>query len=112
MNGEGAVRELLEHGAPVNAEEASAGQTALMFAASYGRTAAVRELLSHGADPAISTEVVDVLKRMAIDNAAEERLKDAFTEIRKDLSGGDRQGIDPRRGAGGGRHPARVPALG
>jgi ankyrin repeat protein len=95
VNGEGAVRELLEHGAAVNAEEASAGQTALMFAASYGRVAAVRELLSHGADPAISTEVVDVLKRMAIDNAAEERLKDAFTEIRKDSPEGTDRALTP-----------------
>ena len=95
VHGEGAVRELLEHGAPVNAEEASAGQTALMFAASYGRTAAVRELLSRGADPAISTEVVDVLKRMAIDKAAEERLKDAFTEIRKDSPEGTDRALTP-----------------
>ena len=95
VNGEGAVRELLEHGAPVNAEEAAAGQTALMFAASYGRVAAVRELLSHGADPAISTEVVDVLKRMAIDKAAEERLKDAFTEIRKDSPEGTDRALTP-----------------
>ena len=57
MYGEDAVKALLEHGAPVNAQESSAGQTALMFAASHGRTASVRELLSHRADPAISTEV-------------------------------------------------------
>lgn len=83
LNGEGAVRELLRHGAPVNAPEASAGQTPLMFAASYGRVAAVRELLSGGADPAISTEVVDVLRRVAIDRAAKERLKEALVEIRQ-----------------------------
>ena len=83
LNGEGAVRELLRHGAPVNALEASAGQTPLMFAASYGRAAAVRELLRGGADPAINTEVVDVLRRVAIDRAANERLKEALVKIRQ-----------------------------
>jgi ankyrin repeat protein len=80
--GEGTVKALLEHGAPVDARESAAGQTALMFSASYGRTVSVRELLSQGADPAISTEVVDVLKRVIIDKAASERLRDASTEVR------------------------------
>ena len=39
LGGERAVRELAEGGAPVNAREASSGQTALMFAAAHGRTA-------------------------------------------------------------------------
>ena len=81
FNGESTVRVLLARGAPVDALEASAGQTPLMFAASYGRTAAVRELLGHGADPAIHTEVVDVLKRMVIDQAAQTRLQEAQKEI-------------------------------
>ena len=81
FDGESTVRVLLEHGAPVNALEASAGQTPLMFAASYGRTESVRELLGHGADTAISTEVVDVLKRMVIDQAAQARLQEAQKEI-------------------------------
>ena len=83
FSGESTVRVLLEHGARVNAVEASAGQTPLMFAASYGRTAAIRELLTHGADPAIRTEVVDVLKRMVIDEEAQVRLREARTEIRR-----------------------------
>ena len=81
FEGESTVRVLLEHGAPVNALEASAGQTPLMFAASYGRIPAVRELLGHGADPAVSTEVVDVLKRMVIDQEAQARLTEAQTQI-------------------------------
>jgi ankyrin repeat protein len=91
LNGGGTVRELLQHGAPVNVPETSAGQTPLMFAASYGSAAAVRELLSDGANPAIRTEVVDVLRRMAIDIAAKERFRDAMTEIRRNsLEGTDR----------------------
>ncbi len=81
FEGESTVRVLLEHGAPVNGLEASAGQTPLMFAASYGRTASVLELLGHGADTAIRTEVVDVLKRMVIDQAAQARLQEAQKEI-------------------------------
>ena len=95
MNGEGAVRAMLESGAPVNAQESAAGQTALMFAASYGRSAAVRELMSHGADPAISTEVVDVLKNMVVDRAAQERLREALTQIRGSSAGGTDRELTP-----------------
>ena len=80
--GEEAVKMLLESGAPVDATEAQAGQTPLMFAAAAGRTAAVRELLKHGADPGIRTEVVDVLRRMAIDRAAIRRLQETRIAIR------------------------------
>ncbi len=88
LNGEGTVLELLKRGAPVNARESQAGQTALMFAASEGRTATVVELLKGGADPAVSTEVVDVLKRLAVHKAAQNRLKDALSEIRQAASDG------------------------
>ena len=87
-NGESTVRALLEHGAPVDALESAFGQTPLMFAASHGRTAAVRELLSHGADPTISTEVVDVRKRTVIDKEAQSRLQEAATEIRRNSARG------------------------
>ena len=91
LNGESTVRVLLEHGAPVNAREAAAGQTPLMFAAAAGRTASVRELLSHGADPAIRTTVIDVLERSAIENAAREHLQEAVAEIRRSApEGSDR----------------------
>jgi ankyrin repeat protein len=95
FNGQGVVKALLEGGAPVNAQESAAGQTALMFAASYGRSGEVRELMSHGADPSISTEVVDVLKRIVIDKAADERLKDASTEVRKGSPEGTDRELTP-----------------
>ena len=95
FSGESTVRVLLEHGARVNALETSAGQTPLMFAASYGRTAAIRELLSHGADPAISTEVVDVLERMAIDVEAEAQLREARTEVRRRSPDGTSRALTP-----------------
>jgi ankyrin repeat protein len=82
LNGEVAARMLIERGAPIDAKENASGQTPLMFAASYGRTATVHELVSHGADTSIRTEVVDVLRRAAVDREAQQRLRDAVTEIR------------------------------
>lgn len=95
MNGRGAVRAMLESGAPVNAQESAAGQTALMFAAAHGRSEAVRELMSYGADPAIITEVVDPLKKMVVDKAAQERLQDALTEIRSSSAEGTDRELTP-----------------
>ncbi len=95
FEGERTVRVLLEHDASVNALEAAAGQTPLMFAASYGRTASVRELLGHGADPSISTEVVDVLKRMVIDKEAQARLEEALKEILESSPEGADRALTP-----------------
>ncbi len=95
LDGESAVRLLLEHGAPVNAQETTAGQTPLMFAASYGRSASVRELLSHGADPEIRTKVVDVLRRMVVDREAQERLQEALVEIRRSSAEGTDRALGP-----------------
>ena len=95
INGEEAVRVLLEHGAPVDEQEKAAGQTALMFAASYGRAASVRQLLRHGADPAIRTDVVDVLERLVIKKEAEGRLREAFTEIRRSSAEGTDRALSP-----------------
>lgn len=87
VGGEPAVATLLDHGAAVNAREASAGQTPLMFAAAYDRAAAVRELLSRGADPAITTTVVDVLSSVAIDREANGRFRRMVRSLR-DSAGG------------------------
>ena len=83
VNGEAVVALLVAKGAPVDALESAAGQTPLMFAASYGRLGAVRELLRAGANPALGTEVVDVLERVVIDRAAQNRLREAFSAIRQ-----------------------------
>jgi len=87
VGGEPAVATLLDHGAAVSAREASAGQTPLMFAAAYDRAAAVRELLSRGADPAITTTVVDVLRSVAIDREANGRFRRMVRSLR-DSAGG------------------------
>jgi len=82
VGGEEAVAALLDHGADSDAREASAGQTPLMFAAAYDRVAAVGELLRGGADPAIATEVIDVLRSVAIDEEADRRLQQMMTSLR------------------------------
>jgi uncharacterized protein len=89
MNGEAAVRALLDKGAPVDARERS-GQTALMFAAAAGRTAAIKELLAHGADPSLSTEVTDVLRATVLDRVAQQKLREASQQIRKEAGATDR----------------------
>lgn len=65
------VAALLEKRANPNAREAAWGQTPLVFAAEYGRAAAIRVLLSHGADPSIRT-----MRRDLSDDAAREQAAD------------------------------------
>jgi ankyrin repeat protein len=50
------LRALLDHGAKVDAREASHGQTALMWAATQENPDAVRVLLAHGADAAARSD--------------------------------------------------------
>ena len=87
--GEKAVSELLRRGAHVNALESSAGQTALMFAASYNRVPSIKILLESGADPSVSTEVVDVLRSLTADRMASDLLRETLASYRE-AEGGDR----------------------
>ena len=64
------VNVLIDAKADVNATESEAGQTPLIFAAGLNRVAAIKALLARGADPAITTKVIDVAKFNAIDRAA------------------------------------------
>ena len=83
VDGAEAVTALLRRGAEVDAREASSGQTPLMFAAAYNRTEAVVALLEHGADPAIRTETIDVLRSMAVDREAAQLFGDAIDDFRE-----------------------------
>ena len=78
VGGTGAVVALLAYGADVNARENSVGQTPLMFAAGTNRAVAVKSLLSGGADPGLSTQVVDVLASLALDREASRRFREAL----------------------------------
>jgi ankyrin repeat protein len=82
LGGEGAVAVLLDRGAPVDARETASAQTPLMFAAAAGHDRVIRRLLDAGADPALTTEVVDVLQRLAVDREAQGRLRTATRSIR------------------------------
>ena len=76
--GEPALAALLDHGADPNARESSAGQTPLIFAAAANRAAAVTALLAAGADPGITTTVVDVLPALALDREADRRFRETI----------------------------------
>ena len=65
-----AVNALLDARADVNAKEAEAGQTPLIFAAGLNRVETIAALLERGADPAITTRVIDIPKFNALDRAA------------------------------------------
>ncbi len=88
LNGAETVAALLEHGADPNAREIAAGQTPLMFAAAENRADAIRELIRRGADPSVTTRVVDVLYSYALDRAAGQRLNRALDSIQIAERGG------------------------
>jgi ankyrin repeat protein len=79
VGGASAVAPLLARGADPNAREAAAGQTPLMFAAAANRAEAVRALLEAGADPGLSTRVIDVLPSLTLDREASKRLRAAVS---------------------------------
>ena len=57
-----AVAALIVGRVEVNARETGRGQTALMFAAAYDRTEAIRTLLANAADPEIASDTIDVIE--------------------------------------------------
>ncbi len=83
IGGAGAVTALLNHGADANTREWSAGQTPLMFASASNRNAAVTALLRGGADPRVSTKVVDVLPSLALDREASRRFREIIAELQE-----------------------------
>jgi ankyrin repeat protein len=55
-----AVQKIIDGEARLNAQENSRGETALHFAAAFGRSDVIRLLIAHGADPKLTTKVVDL----------------------------------------------------
>ncbi len=88
VDGVGAVVSLLVHGADPNALERSAGQTPLMFAAGNNRARSVRALLDAGADPGVSTQVIDVLQNVIADREASRYLRRSIENLRLAEGGG------------------------
>jgi ankyrin repeat protein len=64
------VKVLIDAKADVNARESEASQTPLIFAAGLNRVEAIKALLAGGADPSITTKVIDVARYNALDRAA------------------------------------------
>ena len=83
------VAALLEYGADPNAREAAAGQTPMMFAAGSNRAVAISQLLEAGANPAVTTDVIDVLPRLALDREADRRLREMTAEMLVDPNAWD-----------------------
>jgi ankyrin repeat protein len=77
----GAVRALLARGVAVDAKEATRGETALMFAAASNRASVVELLLEKGADPALTTNLVDA---PTLTKAADEALKQRLDRLREE----------------------------
>ena len=67
------VKALLAKGADPNARESNWGQTPLVFAAEYGRAAAIEVLMKHKADPSIRTRVANLSDDAAREQAGEKK---------------------------------------
>jgi ankyrin repeat protein len=78
---EEAVRLLLARGAVVDAKESKRGETALMFAAASNRANVVALLLSSGADPALTTNLLDA---PTLTKAADEAFKKRIESLREE----------------------------
>lgn len=83
------VGHLLRAGAATDLQEVTSGQTPLVFAAGAGRAGAVRALLEAGADPSITTDVVDVRQHMIADQEASRFLRRQLSNM-QEAAGGDR----------------------
>ena len=78
----GIISLLVEYGARVDATAGSWEQTPLIFAAALNRVEAIDVLIASGADPNLSSTVVDVVEMADADNAAERRLQEAIEGFR------------------------------
>ncbi|MCG8414423.1 MAG: ankyrin repeat domain-containing protein [Pseudomonadales bacterium] len=94
VGGADSVKALLEHGADPNAREGSAEQTPLMFAAAENRVASINLLLEAGADPSLSTTVVEVLKEVFADRQASQFLRDQLSDYVGNDTAMDASGVD------------------
>jgi ankyrin repeat protein len=81
-----AVTALLDQGAEVNARETAWGQTPLIWAASFNRVAALKVLLQRGADVAITSTVLDLPARDAVDRAAGQKRNQVLSTFRKEAA--------------------------
>ena len=82
------IRLLVQHGADVNSGDGAAGQTPLMLAAAYNRVDAIRALVEAHADPAVTTEVVDLAARAERNEAMTHRFWELMVHLYDDEGAG------------------------
>jgi ankyrin repeat protein len=103
-----AVEALIDRGAHVNAKEKVKGETALTFAAAYGRADVIRVLTARGADPKVTTNVID----MAVYNKEEQERLAQFQQQQAAQQGAGRGGAPAEPGRGGrGFNPNAKPGI-
>ena len=88
-----AIRALLEHGAEVDARDAYAGRTPLMFATARDRQEAMKILIHAGADVALATDVKDIAAQAeedGRDRARADRIRRAKLDPEPEERGGAR----------------------
>lgn len=78
------AKHLLDAGADVNARAGDARQTPLMFAAAADRADVVTLLMETGADPNITTTLMEAATRSAVDNYAGERMQEVLDAFKGD----------------------------
>lgn len=78
------AKHLLDAGAEVNARAGDAQQTPLMFAAAADRADVVTLLLERGADPNVTTTLMEAATRSAVDNYAGERMQEVLDAFKGD----------------------------
>ena len=88
------IRLLVQHGADVNSGDGAAGQTPLMFAAAFNRVDAIRALLEAHADPAVTSEMID-LEALAERNEA---MTHRFWELMVGFYGDEASTVSPAPG--------------
>ncbi|MXY30043.1 MAG: hypothetical protein F4179_04450 [Gammaproteobacteria bacterium] len=78
------AKHLVDAGAEVNARAGDAQQTPLMFAAAADRADVVTLLLQRGADPNVTTTLMEAATRSEVDNYASERMQEVLDAFKGD----------------------------
>ncbi|MYH51127.1 MAG: ankyrin repeat domain-containing protein [Gammaproteobacteria bacterium] len=78
------AKHLVDAGAEVNARAGDARQTPLMFAAAADRADVVTLLLERGADPNVTTTLMEAATRSEVDNYASERMQEVLDAFKGD----------------------------
>ncbi|MDE0074998.1 MAG: ankyrin repeat domain-containing protein [Gammaproteobacteria bacterium] len=78
------AQHLVDAGAEVNARAGDAQQTPLMFAAAADRADVVTLLVARGADPNVTTTLMEAATRSEVDNYASERMQEVLDAFKGD----------------------------